>query len=237
MGELRIFSFLKMRIFIFSVLIVFASSAGGNQGQKNARKTRRKEFRQCKREQCAQSCPEGEVKTDACFACLESSCNVPNRMNKMIDCMKESCTSNCTEDRNSESCQSCKQTNCNGKRARAKSGGAPRRQPLAIVDKYVCGRQAGCHDLQDGSKAQHRCALGMCYKKCILEPINELDCENCIRTLCPRASDNYSCVSAERDHKYFFCSNAENCTGPHSGAIQVNEKSCPSGAYCCSWGE
>ena len=50
-------------------------------------------------------------------------------------------------------------------------------------------------------------------------------------------SDNYSCVSAERDHKYFFCSNAENCTGPHSGAIQVNEKSCPSGAYCCSWGE
>ena len=50
-----------MRIFIFSVLIVFASSAGGNQGQKNARKTRRKEFRQCKREQCAQSCPEGTL--------------------------------------------------------------------------------------------------------------------------------------------------------------------------------
>ena len=71
----------------------------------------------------------------------------------------------------------------------------------------------------------------MCYKQCILEPINELDCENCIRTLCPRASDNFSCISAERDNKYFFCSNAENCTGPHSGAIPVSDKSCPSGIF------
>merc|ERR1712136_586982 len=61
--------------------------------------------------------------------------------------------------------------------------------------------------------------------------------ENCIRSLCPRASDNYSCISAERDNKYFFCSNAENCTGPHSGAIPVSDKSCPSGSFCCSWGE
>ena len=107
----------------------------------------------------------------------------------------------------------------------------------------MCGKQGGCDTVNNGAKAQHRCALGMCNKKCILEPINELDCENCIRALCPRASNNYSCISAERENMrtketvYFFCSKAENCTGPDTIGVPVSDKSCPADSLCCSWGE
>merc|ERR1711953_905489 len=122
--------------------------------------------------------------------------------------------------------------------ARKATGGAPKLRPLAVLDKFVCGPQRrNCMDIQSGAKAQHRCALGFCYKKCILEPINELDCEDCIRTMCPRASDNFSCVAAEHDNKYFFCSTAENCTGNDTGGVPVANKSCPENTYCCSWGE
>ena len=55
--------------------------------------------------------------------------------------------------------------------------------------QFVCdGRHNGaCNKVADGSRAQHRCAMGMCANQCVLEPVNEFECENCIRTLCPRA--------------------------------------------------
>jgi len=241
--------YLKMKLF---ALFLFFSlvTAGQKNGQKRQkRKLSRKEFRKCKNENCSDSCQAGQLKTPSCISCIQSACDLPKGLALGIECMQMTCADNCTEDMYSESCTNCKKERCmkegkpgKGKgaqkhAARKTAGGAPRQKPLAILDKYVCGKPRGCNSLNDGAKAQHRCGLGMCYKQCILEPINELDCENCIRTLCPRASDNYSCVSAERDNKYFFCSNAENCTGPHSGAIPVSDKACPPGSFCCSWGE
>ena len=55
--------------------------------------------------------------------------------------------------------------------------------------------------------------------------------------LCKYFSENYTCVNAERENKYFFCAKPSDCTGPDAGGIRVAGKSCPKAYYCCHWGE
>merc|ERR1711970_151197 len=226
----------KMRTFLLITTLALVAEAGGKN--KN-RKDVRKQFRKCKRENCADKC-EVRNQREECYTCLEAQCQIPKRVARIHQCVADSCVDNCV-DAESEQCKQCRKDNCfrqNRASQRKFAGGAPKQRPLAVLDKFVCGaKQQNCLDIQSGAKAQHRCALGFCYKKCILEPINELDCEDCVRTMCPRASDNYSCVSAEREHKYFFCSSSENCTGNDAGGVPVSNKSCPRNAHCCSWRE
>ena len=55
--------------------------------------------------------------------------------------------------------------------------------------KFVSGNGPRKHRMtvEDGTRAFHRCAMGMCYKKCILQPIEEVACEECITALCQKA--------------------------------------------------
>merc|ERR1712130_52323 len=227
----------SMRLLSLLLLVAIASAAKG--GKQAARKQTRKEFRKCKNQNCKERCPCKAYLNSNCYSCLdEAQCPLPKRIKKAVKCAKNECDSNCTEDLFNNECMECRVTNCENKSGRGQNSGRPH-DPLFILRKYVSGNGRNRKlAIADGTRALHRCALGMCYKQCVLEPVNEKECEECVTTLCTKASENYSCVAAERKNKFFFCSTAVDCTGPDAGGVKVGgQDACPPNSFCCHWGE
>lgn len=235
-----------MRLFLtFAIFgaVVEAGKGSGNNKQVNKRKQERKAFRQCKNRHCKEECPAGEFQSEDCMNCLDiQKCPLPRRLSKAIDCAKEKCENNCTEDLFANECMECRVSECENKKKPGNQGQSRPSDPLSTLRKYVSGgpaqgRRNKPMSISDGTRAYHRCAMGMCYKNCILEPVDDVACEECITSLCIKASENYTCVNAERENKYFFCAKPSDCTGPDAGGIRVAGKSCPKAYYCCHWGE
>ena len=127
----------KMRTFILlATLALVAESSGKN---KNAQKNVRKQFRKCKKENCADSC-DALNHVEECYTCLETQCQIPKRLARVHQCMADSCVDNCVESADSDQCKQCRKDNC-VKVARQRTserklaGGAPKQRPLAVLDK------------------------------------------------------------------------------------------------------
>jgi len=236
-----------------AAILLFASSceAGWRQHRdgdmsnpeaKAAWKRQLKAFRQCKRSKCQAQCPDKNWLQESCFTCLKTSqCPLPDRVNKAIDCAKESCSKECVGDLFNVKCTTCREENCQmkdrgqGKHRNNKQRNNNRKGPLSVLNKFTLNGNR--MTVSDGSAAYRRCAMGMCVQECVLNP-DEIKCEECIHSYCHRASDNYTCISAEQESgKLFFCSAVATCAGENAGGVRVQGYSCPIDTFCCHWGE
>ena len=126
-----------MRTFLLlTTLALVAESGGKNKNRKDARK----QFRKCKKENCADTC-DVQNHREECYTCLEAQCQVPKHVARIHECMADSCVDNCVNVE-SEQCKQCRKENClrQGRQKaseRKLAGGAPKQRPLAVLDKVT----------------------------------------------------------------------------------------------------
>jgi len=225
----------KMRLFIL-VLALFISvgEAGKNRKQNPA-----KAYKKCRNQKCREDCSEGRQHTIECTNCAHlNGCEMPKAMSKMVQCAQNECKTECTTGLHSKPCIECRKSGiCSPKKNKP---GKPARQPISFLKEFIIGKRGKAANIGNGTKAQLRCAMGMCTTECILKQATQIteECKACVNDNCPIANATFTCISAERDDDSFnFCSTAKDCAdeGTLKVANSVEGLTCPKDSFCCTW--
>jgi len=201
-------------------------------------------YRKCRARSCRDECngAAGKITTD-CTNCLQlNGCVMPKHMAKITKCAQNECKESCANGLRKPDCKECRKSGvCQIKKP---AGKTTIREPINQLRKFIIGSNGKQVRIGNGTKAQLRCALGMCSAQCLLKHSEEIskECQKCVEKYCPIAdAKNSTCVSVEKGHdpQFNFCSTVFECFdgGVLSSASWIEDLTCPENSYCCTWDE
>lgn len=200
-------------------------------------------YKKCRNAKCNDQCSNQRQHTTACTNCAHlNGCEMPKMMAKMIQCAQNECKDKCVDiGLHGQACKECRKSGICRPNKKKNPSQKNIRQPISLLKQYITGKRNKPVKINTGTKAQLRCAMGMCTAQCLLKQSTEVtvECKDCIEQSCPLTDASNSCIAAENnvDNKqYNFCSTVTNCANDVlTGATFVDQLNCAESNFCCTW--